>query len=42
VTTRGIIYIQANEPIGLMAIVYIGMAEVSSYEFTVTKGQTIS
>lgn len=42
VATRGIIYIQAEGPIGLMAIVYIGMAEVSSCEFTVTKGQTIS
>ncbi|KAH7232776.1 phosphatidylserine decarboxylase-domain-containing protein [Fusarium tricinctum] len=41
VATRGIIYIQAEGPIGLMAIVYVGMAEVSSCEFTVTKGQPI-
>ncbi|KAF2222244.1 Phophatidylserine decarboxylase-domain-containing protein [Elsinoe ampelina] len=41
VATRGIIYIQAEEPIGLMAIVYIGMAEVSSCEFTVQKNQVI-
>ncbi|KAF5963925.1 phosphatidylserine decarboxylase [Fusarium bulbicola] len=42
VATRGIIYIQAEGPIGLMAIVYVGMAEVSSCHFTVTKGQTVS
>jgi phosphatidylserine decarboxylase len=42
VATRGIIYIQAEGPIGLLAIVYIGMAEVSSCEFTVVKGQKIS
>ncbi|KAL3426833.1 hypothetical protein PVAG01_00342 [Phlyctema vagabunda] len=46
VATRGIIFIQADDPdIGLMAIVFIGMAEVSSCEFTVgkriTKGQEI-
>ncbi|KXJ96507.1 Phophatidylserine decarboxylase-domain-containing protein [Microdochium bolleyi] len=41
VATRGIIYIQADGPIGLMAIVYIGMAEVSSCEFTVRKKQRI-
>ncbi|KAJ4122793.1 hypothetical protein NW768_010238 [Fusarium equiseti] len=42
VATRGIIYIESEGPIGLMAIVYIGMAEVSSCEFTVAKGQTIA
>ena len=48
VATRGIIFIQADDPIiGLMAIVFIGMAEVSSCEFLVqanqrvTKGQMI-
>lgn len=42
VATRGIIYIQADNPeIGLMAIVFIGMAEVSSCEFTVRVGQPI-
>ncbi|KAF0323708.1 phosphatidylserine decarboxylase [Colletotrichum asianum] len=42
VATRGIIYIEAeNSKIGLMAIVFIGMAEVSSCEFTVSPGDTI-
>ncbi|KAI1084134.1 phosphatidylserine decarboxylase-domain-containing protein [Whalleya microplaca] len=42
VATRGIIYIQATNPkIGLMAIVFIGMAEVSSVEFTVNKNDDI-
>ncbi|THY37163.1 hypothetical protein D6C98_10803, partial [Aureobasidium pullulans] len=48
VATRGIIFIEAdNVDIGLIAIVFIGMAEVSSCEFTVkpndciTKGQPI-
>ncbi|GKT53943.1 phosphatidylserine decarboxylase [Colletotrichum tofieldiae] len=48
VATRSIIYIQARNPrIGLMAIVFVGMAEVSSCEFTVriddevVKGQEI-
>ena len=48
VATRGIIFIQADNPsIGLMAIVFIGMAEVSSCDFTVcakdkiVKGQPI-
>lgn len=42
VATRGIIYIQADNPkIGLMAIVFIGMAEVSSCEFTVEVEQRI-
>lgn len=42
VATRGIIYIEAANPkIGLMAIIFIGMAEVSSCEFTVAAGQTV-
>lgn len=42
VATRGIIYIEAENPkIGLMAVVFIGMAEVSSCEFTVEEGQRI-
>lgn len=48
VATRGIIYIQARDPrIGLMAIVFIGMAEISSCHFIVgvndviEKGQQI-
>lgn len=43
VATRSIIYIEAKSPkIGLMAIVFIGMAEVSSCEFTVKEGQEIT
>ncbi|ROV86775.1 hypothetical protein VSDG_10205 [Cytospora chrysosperma] len=43
VATRGIIYIEAQNPnIGLMAIVFIGMAEVSSCEFTVKVGQDVT
>lgn len=43
VATRSIIYIEAKNPkIGLMAIVFIGMAEVSSCEFTVKEGQEIT
>ncbi|KKY37835.1 putative phosphatidylserine decarboxylase family protein [Diaporthe ampelina] len=43
VATRSIIYIEAKNPkIGLMAIVFIGMAEVSSCEFTVKEGQDIA
>ncbi|OAP55858.1 hypothetical protein AYL99_10010 [Fonsecaea erecta] len=42
VAARGIIFIQADNPhIGLMAIIFIGMAEVSSCEFTVQPGQHI-
>ena len=42
VATRGIITIQAdNENIGLMAIVFVGMCEVSSCEFYVQPGQRI-
>jgi phosphatidylserine decarboxylase len=43
VATRAIIWIQAKNPtIGLMAIVLIGMAEVSGCEFTVSVGDTIA
>lgn len=43
VATRSIIYIEARNPrIGLMAIVFIGMAEVSSCEFTVRAGEEIT
>ena len=42
VATRGIITIQAdNEKIGLMAVVFIGMCEVSSCEFFVKPGDRI-
>ncbi|KAJ0160665.1 Phosphatidylserine decarboxylase proenzyme 3 [Colletotrichum tanaceti] len=42
VATRGIIYIRARSPeIGLMAIVFVGMAEVSSCEFTVGVGDAV-
>ncbi|WQF75432.1 Putative L-tryptophan decarboxylase PsiD [Colletotrichum destructivum] len=42
VATRGIIYIRARCPeIGLMAIVFVGMAEVSSCEFTVGVGDEV-
>ncbi|KAF4437278.1 hypothetical protein F53441_13086 [Fusarium austroafricanum] len=43
VATRGIIWIKANnQDIGLMAIAFIGMAEVSSCEFTVIPGDHIT
>ena len=43
VAARGIVYIQADNPkIGLMAIVFIGMAEVSSCEFSVYEGQHVA
>ncbi|RMY80649.1 hypothetical protein D0862_12652 [Hortaea werneckii] len=43
VATRGIVYIQARNPaIGLMAIVFVGMGEVSSCEFTVDVGQEVN
>lgn len=42
VATRAIVYIQADNPqIGLMAIVFVGMAEVSSCEFTVSEGEVV-
>lgn len=43
VATRGIVYIEARNPrIGLMAIVFIGMSDVSSCEFTVEEGQEVT
>lgn len=43
VATRAVIFIQANEPaIGLMAVVAVGMAEVSSCQITVVPGQSVS
>ncbi len=42
VATRAVIFIQADDPaIGLMAMVPVGMAEVSSCEITVVPGQTV-
>lgn len=42
VAARGIVYIQADNPaIGLMALVFVGMAEVSSNEITVYAGQHV-
>ncbi len=43
VATRAIIFIEADNPkIGLMCFVAVGMAEVSSNEITVTKGQHVN
>ena len=43
VAARGIIYIQAdNHDIGLMCIIYVGMAEVSSNDITVYEGQHVN
>ena len=43
VAARGIIFIQANNPtIGLMAVVFVGMAEVSSCDFLVKAGDTVT
>ncbi|XEV07468.1 hypothetical protein FSHL1_012755 [Fusarium sambucinum] len=43
VATRAIIWIQAKNPtIGLMAIVLVGMAEVSGCEFTVSVGDVVT
>ena len=40
--TRGLVFIEAdNKDIGLMAILFVGMAEVSSNEFTVYEGQHV-
>jgi phosphatidylserine decarboxylase len=40
---RGLVFIQADNPdIGLMAVLFVGMAEVSSCEFTVYEGQHVS
>lgn len=43
VSTRGLIFIHADNPnIGLMCIVFIGIAEVSTCEFTVKPGQNVT
>lgn len=41
VATRGLIFIKADGPIGLMCFCAIGMAEVSSIDINVTAGQYI-
>jgi len=42
VASRGLVFIEAdNKEIGLMAVLFIGMAEVSSNEFTVYEGQHV-
>ncbi|KAJ0359153.1 hypothetical protein COL154_008563 [Colletotrichum chrysophilum] len=42
VATRAVVYIQARNPkIGLIAIVFVGMTEVSSCEVTVTAGEEV-
>ena len=42
VATRALVFIQADNPdIGLMAVLFIGMEEVSSNEFTVYEGQHV-
>lgn len=38
VAARGIVWIQADDPVGLMGLVFIGMAEVSSIELTAQIG----
>lgn len=43
VAARGLVFIQADNPdIGLMAVLFVGMAEVSSNEFTVYVGQHVN
>jgi phosphatidylserine decarboxylase len=43
VAARAVIYIMANDPdIGLMAIVQVGMSDVSSCEITVKEGQVVN
>ena len=43
VASRGLIFIEAdNKDIGLMAVLFVGMAEVSSNEFSVYEGQHIT
>lgn len=43
VATRGLVYIQADNPdIGLMCVMFVGMAEVSTCEFTVYEGQHVN
>ena len=42
VAARGLVVIQADNPdIGLMAVMFVGMAEVSSNEITVYEGQHV-
>jgi phosphatidylserine decarboxylase len=42
VATRALIFIEADNPdIGLMALLFVGMAEVSSNEITVVEGQHV-
>jgi phosphatidylserine decarboxylase len=43
VASRALIFIEADNPdIGLMAVLFVGMAEVSSSEITVSVGQHVS
>jgi phosphatidylserine decarboxylase len=43
VATRALIFIEADNPdIGLMCVMFIGMAEVSSNEITVYEGQHVN
>lgn len=43
VAARGLVFIEAdNKDIGLMAVLFVGMAEVSSTEFTVYEGQHVN
>jgi len=43
VATRGLILIEADNPdIGLMALLFVGMGEVSSNEITVSEGQHVT
>ncbi len=43
VASRGLVFIEADNPkIGLMAVMFIGMAEVSSNEITVYEGQHVN
>lgn len=41
--TRGLVFIKADNPdIGLMAVLFVGMAEVSSCDFTIYEGQHVN
>jgi phosphatidylserine decarboxylase len=43
VASRGMVFIQADNPkIGLMAVLFVGMAEVSSNDITVYEGQHVN
>jgi len=43
VASRGVVFIQADNPkIGLMAVLFVGMAEVSSNDITVYEGQRVN